>query len=48
MNTSECMPTAIVAAAIPATPAPRITTRAERTPGTPHTSTPLPPPGRMR
>ena len=29
------MPTAIVAAAKPATPAPRMTTRAQRTPGTP-------------
>ncbi len=35
MNTSECMPTAMVAAAKPATPAPRMTTRAQRTPGTP-------------
>ena len=32
----------------PATPAPRMTTRALFTPGTPQTSTPPPPPGRMR
>ena len=47
-KTSECKPTAMVAAAKPDTPAPRITTRAQRTPGTPLTSTPLPPPGRIR
>ena len=38
----------MVAAAMPDTPAPRMTTLAQRTPGTPHTSTPRPPPGRMR
>ena len=33
---------------MPATPAPRMTTLAQRTPGTPQTSTPRPPAGRIR
>src|SRR5215471_18034497 len=37
------MPTAIVAALRPTTPPPRITTRPRRVPGTPPSSTPLPP-----
>ena len=38
----------MVAAAMPDTPAPRMTTLAQRTPGTPQTKTPRPPPGRIR
>ena len=42
------MPTAMVAEAMPATPAPRTTTLAASTPGTPVISVPRPPPARIR
>ena len=48
MYTLACMPTASVAAAMPTTPAPRMTTFAAWTPGTPQMRLPRPPAGRIR
>ena len=48
MVTSAPRPRAIAAALVPATPAPRTTTLAGRTPGTPPSRMPLPPAGAIR